>query len=90
LSAGPAFIALCVGGYVFAPPADGEVIQPATITLGTMISAWALLGEKLGMSRIIGASVIVAGLVLIATAKDGTARPQAWIGDLLFIAAGLS
>lgn len=36
LFAGPFFIFLGVGGYVFAPLSHGAVIQPATITLASM------------------------------------------------------
>ena len=89
LFAGPIFIALGVGGYVYAPLAHGAVIQPATITIGTMLVAWLLLGEAMTRARAVGAAVILAGLALIATAKGGTAGPGAWIGDLLFVGAGL-
>lgn len=90
LLAGPLFIFLGVGGYVFAPLAHGAVVQPATVTLASMAIAWAVLGERMTAGRLTGIGVIVAGLVLIATAKSGTPGDGAWIGDLLFVAAGLS
>ena len=89
LVAGPVFIAFGVGGYVHAPLAHGAVIQPSVITLGATLFAWAVLREKLSANRLIGTAVIVAGLLLIATSKDGVTAPNAWIGDLLFVGAGL-
>ncbi len=89
LFAGPLFIALGVGGYVFAPLSHGAVIQPSVITLASLLLAWMLFRETLNISRLFGAAVIVAGLVLIASASGGSVGPQAWIGDLLFISAGL-
>jgi drug/metabolite transporter (DMT)-like permease len=89
LLAGPIFIFLGVGGYVFAPLSHGAVIQPSTITLGSMFAAALLLGERLTKSKLIGVGVIVAGIVAIASAKGGAVGPQTWIGDLLFIGAGL-
>ena len=75
LFAGPLFIALGVGGYVFAPLAHGAVIQPATITIATMVVAWLVLGEAMPRHRIGGIAIIVAGLVLIAAATGGAAGP---------------
>ena len=89
LLAGPLFIFLGVGGYVFAPLAHGAVVQPATITLASMAIAWVFLGERVTSGRLTGIAVIVVGLVLIATAKSGAAGNSVWVGDLLFIGAGL-
>lgn len=89
LLAGPIFIFLGVGGYVFAPLTHGAVIQPSTITLGGMLAAAIVLRERLTVNKLVGACVIIAGLAAIASAKGGLAGPNAWIGDLLFIGAGL-
>ena len=79
-----------VGGYVFAPLSHGAVIQPATITIATMLAAWLLLGEAMSRARLAGAAVIVVSLALLAAAKDGTAGERSWIGDPLFVGASLS
>ncbi|MEZ5936075.1 MAG: DMT family transporter [Alphaproteobacteria bacterium] len=89
LLAGPVFIFLGVGGYLFAPLSHGAVVQPATVTLASMAIAWAFLGERMPGGRLAGVGVIIAGLVLIATGKSGAAGEGAWIGDLLFMGAGL-
>lgn len=87
--AGPLFIALGVGGYVHAPLSHGAVIQPSAIALGSMALAWLLFREPLTRGRLLGTAIIVAGLALIASTGGGTAGPDAWIGDLMFVGAGL-
>lgn len=87
LLAGPAFILLGTWGYRFAPLAHGAVVQPAVVTIGTMLLAVALLGERIAARRWLGAAVVVLGLGLVSGA--GMAAGGAWRGDLLFAAAGL-
>lgn len=86
--AGPLFIALGVGGYVYAPLAHGAVIQPSTITVGAMLATWLIFGERPPLARFAGIAIILAGVTLIATSKSGTPQAGAWRGDLLFVAAG--
>ena len=87
LAAGPLFIALGVGGYAFAPLAHGAVIQPATLTVAGAALAWALLGERLGRHQVLGSAVILTGALAIA--RPGGAGGDAWVGDLMFVGAGL-
>ena len=89
VAAGPIFIALGVGGYLFAPLSHGAVIQPATITVGGALLAWALLGERLTRSRIAGGLLILAGVAAIASTGGAEAAAGAWVGDGLFVLAGL-
>jgi drug/metabolite transporter (DMT)-like permease len=89
LLAGPPFILLSTGGYAFAPLAHGAVIQPSTIALASMATAAVLLREPATAARLAGILLIIAGLALIA-GHGGGGPSQAWIGDLLFVAAGLS
>lgn len=88
--AGPPFILLGTGGYVFAPLAHGAVIQPSTITLASMVAAAVLLNERLTRDKLIGVALIIAGLAVIASYASAMGGGRVWIGDLLFIAAGLS
>lgn len=64
--AGPPFILLGTGGYVFAPLAHGAVIQPSTITLASMFAAAYLLKERLTADKLIGVGLIITGLAVIA------------------------
>lgn len=90
LLAGPPFVLLSTGGYVFAPLAHGAVIQPSTITLASMFAAALLLKERLIRDKLIGVALIVAGLAVIASHASAMGGGHVWIGDLLFIAAGLN
>lgn len=88
--AGPPFILLGTGGYVFAPLAHGAVIQPSTITLASMLAAALLLGDRLTTDKLIGVGLIITGLAVIASHASAMGGGHVWIGDLLFVAAGLS
>lgn len=85
---GPLFVLLSVGGYAYAPLAHGAVIVPATLTLGGLLLARVVLGEQLGLGRIIGAAVIVAGLMLVAGPGILHGGVTSLIGDAMFLAAG--
>lgn len=87
--AGPLFILLGVAGYLYAPLAHGAVVQPVTVTLASMVIAWVVLGERLTPLRALGVGIIVVGLLLIASGKAGAGSDSTWIGDLLFVGAGL-
>ncbi len=90
LLAGPPFILLGTAGYAFAPLAHGAVIQPSTITLASMFAAAFLLKERLTRDKLIGVGLIIAGLAVIASHASAMGGGPVWIGDLLFVAAGLS
>lgn len=86
LFAGPVFSLLQMGGYAFAPLAHGAVIAPATVTILSTIAAGLFLGERLGPAHLVGAALVVAGVLLVSW--DGLANSaaggQSWIGDLMF------
>lgn len=90
LLAGPPFILLGTGGYLYAPLAHGAVIQPSTIALAGMLAAAVLFKERTTLTRLIGVALIITGLVVIASHATAMGGGMVWIGDLLFIAAGLS
>lgn len=87
--AGPPFILLSTGGYVFAPLAHGAVIQPSTISLASMVAAALLLNDRLTADKLIGVALIIGGLAVIASHASAMGGGHVWIGDLLFVAAGL-
>jgi drug/metabolite transporter (DMT)-like permease len=87
LFAGPAFILLGTWGYRYAPLAHGAVVQPAVVTIATMLLAVLVLKEAIAPRRWIGVGVVVAGLALVSGAGMGSG--EAWRGDLIFAAAGL-
>jgi drug/metabolite transporter (DMT)-like permease len=83
---GPAFALMQMGGYAFAPLAHGAVIHPASVTILSTAIAAAMLGERLSLAHIGGASLVIAGIVLISwQGLHATTGADSWIGDLLFL-----
>jgi drug/metabolite transporter (DMT)-like permease len=89
LLAGPLFILLATGGYAYAPLAHGAVIQPSTIALASLAAAMFLLKERASHAKMLGTALIVAGLAVIASHADAMGGGMVWIGDIMFVAAGL-
>ena len=89
--AGPVFIALAAGGYLWAPLAHGAVIQPSTAAMASIALAALVLRERVPLARWLGAGVIVSGIALIGLGGGGeTVRfAQTWPGDAMFVASGL-
>ncbi|WP_426231672.1 DMT family transporter [Pararhizobium sp. DWP3-4] len=88
LLAGPLFVLIGANGYHFAPLAHGAVIQLGMLTLMSICLAALVLGERLGLLRIVGLAVLIAGLATIAGPGLLSGGSQAWIGDILFAVAG--
>lgn len=88
--AGPPFILLSSAGYLFAPLSNGAVIQPSTVTLASMAAAAVLLGERITPAKVFGIALILAGLAVIAANKSHAGGSMVWLGNLLFLGAGLS
>jgi drug/metabolite transporter (DMT)-like permease len=87
--AGPLFILIGAGGYRFAPLAHGAVLQPAAVTVGAMIAATILFGERMTAARVIGSGTILCGLAVIAGPDLFHASATTPVGDAMFIAAGV-
>jgi drug/metabolite transporter (DMT)-like permease len=86
---GPLFILLGAGGYAYTPLAHGAVIQPAFAMMGTTaLAAW-VLRDRPPRARLIGISVMVVGLAVIAGPGLFEGSSQAPIGDAMFAFAGL-
>ncbi len=86
VTGGPLFAILQTGGYAFAPLAHGAVIAPSTVTILSTIAAGIFLGEILTRSHLVGAAMVLAGILMIGWQGIARAVPgeTAWIGDLLF------
>lgn len=86
--AGPPFILFGVGGYLFAPLAHGAVIQPASVTILSMALAAFFMNERATRMRVIGVSIIVIGIAVIAGPGLFTGSSKGLIGDAMFATAG--
>ncbi len=75
-------------GYVYVPLGHGAIIQPSCAALGGLVLARFILQEPLPARRIVGALAMLAGLAVIGAEALRTMGPQAFLGDMLFVAAG--
>jgi drug/metabolite transporter (DMT)-like permease len=86
--AGPPFILFGVGGYLYAPLAHGAVIQPAVVTVLSMVLTAVVLGERPTPARVSGVAIIMAGIALIAGPGLFGGGSLAPLGDAMFAVAG--
>jgi drug/metabolite transporter (DMT)-like permease len=85
---GPGMSILTYTGFQYVPLAHGSLIQPSCATLGGLLFAAALLGERVSLSRMFGAFVIVAGLVVIGGESLSNTGFSGTAGDLIFVLTG--
>jgi drug/metabolite transporter (DMT)-like permease len=85
---GPVFAVISYAGFMFVPLGHGSVIQPSCATLGGLFLAVVLLRERVTPSRLIGAIIIVAGLVIIGAESIGHIGASGVQGDLIFVLTG--
>jgi drug/metabolite transporter (DMT)-like permease len=90
LLAGPGFALMQTGGYAFAPLAHGAVIHPASVTIISTGIAAVLLKERLSGAHLIGAVLVIGGIVLISwQGLHAAVGADSWIGDLLFFTSAV-
>ena len=85
---GPVFAIIGYAGFLLVPLGHGGVIQPSCGALGGLLFATLVLREKLIISRLIGALIIISGLLVIAGEGAATIGAQGVDGDLLLALAG--
>ncbi|MGX1742659.1 DMT family transporter [Bosea sp. NPDC055353] len=88
---GPLYSLILVGGAHFAPALHSSIISPGLIPVFTALLIFLVTGERAGRVRLIGLGIIVLGIGIFS--RDALAmapsRPDAWIGDLLFVLIAL-
>ena len=85
---GPVMSLISYIGFLFVPLGHGSVIQPSSATLGGLLLAAVFLRERVPPSRVLGAVVIVGGLVVIGAESIGHIGSHGVLGDLLFVMTG--
>ena len=85
--AGASFNMVMMSGFKFAPAAHGAVFTPGTLPMFTAFYSWLLFKEHLGLWRITGLIILMGGLVTLGWGGLLETAPDAWKGDLLFLAA---
>ena len=89
LAAGPLFGGLVNVAMLYAPLSHTATVVSGVSMLGGMVTGWLLLGERVTVAPWAGSGAMIVGLgMLMLEGGHDAAMPNAWIGDLLFIAAG--
>ncbi len=86
--AGAPYALVLVAGAAFAPALHASVIVPGLIPVMTVALAFAVMGERPGILRLLGLALVLAGICAFGWQAFGPIGTQesAWIGDLFFVA----
>jgi drug/metabolite transporter (DMT)-like permease len=85
---GPGLAFISYSGFLLVPLGHAGVIQPSCAALFGLLLAKFVLLERLPARRVVGALIIVAGLVVIGGEAVTTIGAQGVAGDLMFVTAG--
>ena len=87
IAGGAVFSLFLLGGFVFAPVADGGIVVNGAMPVFAALMSWSIFGEGLGRWRMAGIGLIVIGVA--ATGWDALefGAPGQWRGHLLFLGA---
>jgi drug/metabolite transporter (DMT)-like permease len=85
---GPGLAFLSYSGFLLVPLGHAGIIQPSCAALFGLVLASVVLLERLPVRRAIGASTIVAGLVVIGSEAFATIGVHGVAGDLVFVVTG--
>ncbi len=89
LLGGPVQAVMAYTGFTLVPLGHGATIQPACAALFGITLAALWLREYISLSRVIGAAIIVGGLMVFGAESLATIGREGVGGDLLFVCAGL-
>ncbi len=88
--AGLFYMLAAASGFRFAPAGHGGVLIPSTMLTTTMIGSWIFLGDRPDRIRLMGYGILLIGIGLIGReGLSGVAGDDAWMGELLFMCAGM-
>lgn len=86
---GPGLALISYSGFLLVPLGHGGVIQPSCAALGGLLLAAVVLHEKVPAVRVLGAAIIVVGLLVIGGEAIATIGAHGLLGDFSFALAGL-
>ena len=87
VAAGAPYTLIMYAGLVLAPAAHGAVIVTGVTAVVTTMLAWLWFGVRPWPARTAGLVLVVIGLTLVGS--PGFGGGHAWLGDALFIVAGV-
>jgi drug/metabolite transporter (DMT)-like permease len=88
-TAGPFAAFFQAAGFLYAPLAHGAVLVPMSVTVFCSILAVVFLKERQGPAHVAGTLAILGGLAAIGGEGLMSGGAGVWIGDLMFVGAGL-
>ena len=80
------------GGLVLAPASHAAILSPTTSPIWTMLLAARFGGERITRSQIVGITLCMMGVVLVASPGNAavTVTGRVLVGDLLLLLSGLA
>ncbi|MBS0644190.1 MAG: DMT family transporter [Acetobacteraceae bacterium] len=87
---GAPMVLLVNAGLLFAPAAHGGALFPGVMPLMVAVLAAIVLREPLPVLKRAGLALITMGAAVIVWSRGGASAPGQWIGDGLFLLAGLA
>jgi drug/metabolite transporter (DMT)-like permease len=89
-TAGGPYTLIMFAGLSLAPAGHGAVIIPGATPVVSTLLVWLWFGERPGPARLAGLVLVVAGLLLVGwPGLTGAAGGRTWLGDALFVVAGV-
>jgi drug/metabolite transporter (DMT)-like permease len=85
---GPPLSIISYAGFLIVPLGHGGLIQPSCAALGGLLLATTVVKEKLPCGRVIGAIVIIGGVIVIGSEALATIGTHGLLGDVSFVLAG--
>lgn len=86
---GPLYILLVFGGFIFAPAAHGGIFMNGVLPLVTLVIGRLWLSEPIGRRPLLGSAVVLIAIVMIVVDGSDLILSESWLGDLMFIGAGV-
>ena len=86
---GPIYILLVFGGFKFAPAAHGGIYMNGALPVVTLILSWLWIGQRPSIRQGVGSVIVVIGVILVVADTAQIALGDAWLGDLMFLAAAV-
>ena len=86
---GPVYILLVFGGFKHAPAAHGGIYMNGALPVITLCLSWLWVSERASPRQMIGAVIVVFGVVMVVVDTTQIELGSAWLGDLMFVGAAI-
>ncbi len=86
---GPVYILCVFSGFIYAPASHGGIFMNGLMPVITLFFGFILLGQKIFLQQILGASIILLGAFLVIFDGINLSFSNTWIGDLFFITGAI-